>query len=194
MKKIFTGVSFMLALFCSALGISAQNLCSQLDSSLEQLKQEKFTEQTFSPKEGRFKINLPPVNAAKPADTDQQKTLPQQTRYMWMALNRGRFVVTYYDTNKKLDDPSVSKTILDNFRNSLMSKGAGELQTDKDLLLKSFPGREVKIKDEKGINISRAYLVGSRFYIVSVFIPIKLECAVNESTKTLDSFELVDQS
>lgn len=201
MLKIYIIFTFTFLIFCLPSNSNAQNPCSQLTSSLEKItssgKQntsEKNTlQQTFTSTEGRFKIGLPPVTAAKSESNNGQKAVSQAIRYKWIALNLGRFEVSYYDGNRKLDDPSVSKTILDNLRNAIMSNGKGKLQLDKEVMIGSFPGREVKIKNDSGINILRFYLVESRLYTVSVFIPIKLECAVKGATNVLDTFELVNE-
>lgn len=199
--KIYIIFTFTFLIFCLPSNSNAQNPCSQLASTLEEITSsgkrntsEKITlQQTFTSTQGRFKIGLPPVNAAKPESNNGQNAVQQAIRYKWFALNLGKFEVSHYDGNRKLDDPSVSKTILDNLRNGLLSSGKGNLQLDKEVKIGSFPGREIKIKSDNGISIVRFYLVESRLYTVSVFIPIKLECAVEEATKVLDSFELVNE-
>lgn len=194
MLKILTIFTCPLLIFCLPLISKAQNPCSELTAVLSQpTPGEKKLEQTFSPGEGKFKINLPPTKPVEPELINGRKSTVRMTRYRWFTLNRGSFEVSYLDGERRLDDASISKTILDNLRNALMSKGEGKLETDKDLFLDNFPGREIKIKDAKGINIARFYLVEKRLYSVSAFIPIKLECAVGDVTKTLDSFELVTE-
>ena len=190
--KIFI---YTVIFFCTSINAIAQNPCAELTDELSQISKEKNTlAQTFSPKEGRFKIGLPPANPSKSETDQEQKSPVNMTRYRWLTLNVGEFEVSYYDSNRKLDDAAVSKAILDNLRDKLKINSGGELQIDKDITIRNFPGREVKIKSEKHIEITRLYLVGNRLYIVAVSLPIRLECALERATKVLDSFELVNDN
>jgi hypothetical protein len=148
--------------------------------------------QTFSSIEGRFKIALPPRAADKPKSYDGPKGRIETTRYKWFVLNHGQYQVSYSDSDRILENASDSKRILDNLRELLLSKSGGDLEGDLELTLAGHPGREIKIKDGSGINIQRFYLVGRRMYTVSVFVPRKLECALESVVKVLDSFELVE--
>jgi hypothetical protein len=148
--------------------------------------------QTFSTAEGRFKIGLPPRAADKPESYDGPKGHIETTRYKWFVLNHGQYQVSYSDSDKTLENANDSKIILDNLREMLLSKGGGQLEGDLELTLSGHPGREIKIRDGSGINIQRFYLVRKRMYTVSVFVPSKLECALESVVKVLDSFELVE--
>lgn len=129
--------------------------------------------QTFSSAEGRFKIGLPPRAADKSESYDGSRGHIETTRYKWFILNQGQYQVSYSDSDRILENASDSERIFDNLRDKLLSKGAGHLEGDLELKLAGHPGREVKIKDESGINIQRFYLVGKRMYTVSVFVPSK---------------------
>ncbi len=187
--KIFTFLAFALIAFCLQMDSFAQNLCNLPEfTPSTNTKESNPLPQSFTSTEGRFKIGLPPV--AKPKTDTNRTTGAKKISYNWFTLNRGRFEVSYFDSDKKLDDSAVSKTILDNLRNLLLSKG-GKLESEKDFTLNSHPARETRIKSESGININRFYLVESRLYSVSLFLPSKLECALEESTKVIDTFELI---
>ena len=107
-----------------------------------------------------------------------------------MILNSGIYEVSYYESGKDLENGGETAKIFDNVRDTLVAKG-GKLQVDKELLLSGHPGREFRFRDDKGIDIQRYYLVGERMYIVAVYLPIKLECALQEAVEVLDSFELI---
>lgn len=149
--------------------------------------------QTFSSTEGKFKIGLPPRAAEKPELYDGPKGHIETTRYKWFVLNHGQYQVSYSDSDRILENAADNERIFDNLRDLLLSKGAGHLEGDLELKLAGHPGREIKIKDGSGINLHRFYLVGQRMYTVSVFVPSKLECALDSAVKVLDSFELVEE-
>jgi hypothetical protein len=148
--------------------------------------------QTFSPTEGRFKIGLPPREAEKPESYDGSKGHIETTRYKWFVLNHGQYQVSYSDSDRILENAADNERIFDNLRDLLLSKG-GHLEGDLELKLAGHPGREIKIKDGSGINVQRFYLVGQRMYTVSVFVPSKLECALDSALKVLVSFELAEE-
>lgn len=117
------------------------------------------------------------------------------TTFRWFILNRGTYEVSYIEHAEDLENTRDSAEVFDKLRDLSLSKGPGNLEVDKDLMLSGHPGREVKIKDDKGINIYRFYLVGHRMYTVFAFVPIALECGLESVEKVLDSFELInDQS
>ena len=149
--------------------------------------------QTFSSTEGKFKIGLPPRAAEKPESYDGPNGHIETTRYRWFVLNHGQYQVSYSDSDRILENAADNERIFDNLRDLLLSKGAGHLEGDLELKLAGHPGREIKIKDASGINLHRFYLVGQRMYTVSVFVPSKLECALDSAVKVLDSFELVEE-
>lgn len=145
-------------------------------------------EQSFSSPDGGFKIGLPPTQPLPQAQNNFQTT-----QFSWLILNHGRYEVSYTDYGEDLEHTRDAAEIFDKLRDIFLSKGPGNLEVDKDLMLSGHPGREVKIKDDQGINIRRFYLVGHRMYSVDAFIPIKLECALESAVKVLDSFELINE-
>ena len=130
---------------------------------------------------------MPPT---KPLPPNQDE--PRVTTFRWFILNRGTYEVSYIEHAEDLENARDSAEIFDKLRDIYLSKGPGNLEVDKDLMLSGHPGREVKIKDDKGINLYRVYLVGNRMYTVHAFVPIGLECGLESVEKVLDSFELIN--
>lgn len=147
----------------------------------------------FSSAEGRFVIGLPatrvsPVDSKDP--TEQQNKMVQ---FKWLVLNEGQYEVSYLDSDRDLETSENSHGVFDKLRDSVLSKGPGQLEVDKDLKLSDHPGREVRIRDDHGLTIMRFYLSGQRLYTVRVFVPRKLDCAMDGVERTLDSFKLIDE-
>src|SRR5688500_3816262 len=145
-------------------------------------------EQSFSSHEGRFKIALPPTTASQPTSYDGTNGPIETTNYKWSVLNHGQYQVSYYDSDRVLENAD-SEIVFNNLRYLLLSKGPGQLESDSKLSFAGHQGREIKIKDRSGRNIYRAYLVGRRMYTISAFVPGRLECALPAVVKVLDSFE-----
>jgi hypothetical protein len=116
------------------------------------------------------------------------------TRFKWFVLNHGKYEISFSDSDKTLEDASVSKRVLDNLREVLLAKYGGQLEGDLELKLGGHPGRELRIKDGEGVNIQRFYLVGRRLYNLNIYVSRKLECALGSVTKVLDSFEIIDDN
>jgi len=120
------------------------------------------------------------------------KDEPRVTTFRWFIFNRGTYEVSYIEHAEDLENTRDSAEVFDKLRDTLLSKGPGNLEVDEDLTLSGHPGRKVKIKDDKGINIRRFYLVGHRMYTVGAYVPIALECGLESVEKVLDSFELIN--
>ena len=147
----------------------------------------------FSSAEGRFRIGLP---ATKPSPVDSKDTTQHQNKvvqFRWLVLNQGQYEVTYFDSDHDLENSENSLVLLDKLRDSLLSKRPGQLEVDRDLKLSGHPGREVRIRDDHGLNIVRFYLAGQRTYLISIFVPRKLDCAMDGVERILDSFKLIDE-
>ena len=150
-------------------------------------------QQSFSSAQGGFRIGLPPREADKPESYDGPVGHIETTRFKWFVLNRGQYEISYSDYDKILENQTDSKKILDNLRDLLLSKVPGHLEVDSVLTINGHPGREIRIRDDKGIDIQRFYLVGQRMYEVSAFVPITLECGLDSVIKVLDSFALLER-
>lgn len=138
--------------------------------------------QTFTSAEGRFRIGLPGRNDRPAADRT----------FNWFVFNLGDYHVSYHDGAQVLDTPELSETVLNRIRDAALSKRPGQLELDSAISLSGHPGREVRIRNEKGIQVDRIYLSGSRVYIVSVFVPKSLDCKLGSAVKVLDTFEITE--
>lgn len=142
--------------------------------------------QTFSSVEGRFRIGLPGTN--EKVETEANK---KRSTFKWFVLNRGQYLISYFDGPEVADTPEGNETILNNVRNLALSKRPGQVEADSSISLSGHPGRELRIRDETGTQIDRYYLAGNRLYVVSVFIPKSLACKIGSAVKVLDTFEIV---
>ena len=149
--------------------------------------------QSFSSAQGRFRIGLPPREADKPESYEGPTGHIETTRFKWFVLNRGQYEISYSDYDKILENQTDSKKILDNLRDLLLAKAPGHLEVDSVFSLNGHPGREIRIRDAKGIDIQRFYLVSQRMYKVSAFVPVKLECGLDSVIKVLDSFAVLER-
>jgi hypothetical protein len=141
--------------------------------------------QTFTSVDGRFRFGLPRVDEA----VDDGKGIKT---FKWFVINVGQFQVGYFDAAGVVDTPDVSKRVLDNLRDSITSKAQGQLEVDTDLNLAGHPGREIRIKDDGGMQIQRFYLAGNRIYSASVFVAKRLDCKLDSAVKVLDTFEITE--
>lgn len=148
--------------------------------------------QTFTSVEGRFRIGLPELVAKSSANAETRKENDKSFR--WVVINRGQFEVRYVDGDRELEAPEASEAVITNFRELLRSTKPGEFEVDSVIRLRGHPGRELRMRDEHGVQIHRIYLVGKRMYVVAAFVPYKLECGFDDVVKTLDSFEVIEEN
>ena len=146
-------------------------------------------EPTFTSVEGGFRIELPP---AKPSQADPSDTQHRMKRFKWLVLNQAQYEVDYMDSDNDFEDAQ-AQDFFDKLRDAVAAKGPGQLELDRDLSLSGHPGREIRIRDDGGLNIQRWYVVGKRLYTVAAFVPRKLDCAIDGVVKVLDSFKLVGE-
>lgn len=142
--------------------------------------------QTFTSVDGRFRFRLPSKDDKAVDDGKGIKT------FKWFVINQGQFQVNYFDAGRVVDTPDVSKTVLDNLRDSITAKASGQLEVDTDLSLAGHPGREIRIRDDGGVQIQRFYLAGNRIYSVGVFVSKSLDCKLDSAVKVLDTFETTE--
>lgn len=148
--------------------------------------------QTFTSVEGRFRIGLPEI-VVLPSANAQPKNENDKS-FRWPVINRGEYEVRYVDGDSELEAPETSEAVINKLRELLRSKRPGEFEVDSEIRLRGHPGRELRIRDEQGLQIQRIYLVGQRMYLVGAFVPKKLECGLNDVVKTLDTFELIEDN
>lgn len=145
-------------------------------------------EQSFTSEVGRFKVDLPPPqNAPTPEGNGT-------IRYRWFFINSGQFEISYTDYANDLEHTNDHHDFFDRLRDLYVNKVPGQIEIDRELLLSGHPGRYLKVRRENSFDLSRLYLVGNRLYLVSAVVPVKLECALPGTEKTLASFELVDEN
>jgi len=147
----------------------------------------------FSSAEGRFAIGLPATRVSPVESKDPTEQQNKVVRFKWLVINQGQYEVTYLDSDRELEKSENNRVIFDKLRDSVLVKEPGQLEVDKDLELSGHPGREVRIRDDRGLTIMRFYLAGQRLYTVTVFVPRKLDCAMDGVEKMLDSFKLLDE-
>ncbi|HKS09501.1 MAG TPA: hypothetical protein VJS13_08150 [Pyrinomonadaceae bacterium] len=137
----------------------------------------------FASAEGRFRIGLY-------GDGNRE---PEKKNFKWLIINQGQFYVEYHDYPQAVDTPEVSENLLKQLRDLVVSKRpGGQLEVDSLLTLSGHPGREIRMRDETGIQVDRIYLAGNRMYIVGVFIPKSLDCKLGSAVKVLDTFEITE--
>ena len=68
------------------------------------------------------------------------------------------------------------------------------MEVDTEISLAGHPGRELRIRGKHSFLIERIYVVNKRMYIVNAFVPDEMNCGLDEVIKTLDSFELIEES
>lgn len=138
--------------------------------------------QTFSSTEGRFRFGMPGGN-----DVSDKK------EFKWFVFNQGQFYINYYDYPQVVDTPEVSDDLLKQLRDMVVSKRPnGQLEVDSPITLSNHPGREIRMRDETGIQVDRIYLAGNRLYVVGVFVSRSLDCKLASAVKTLDTFAITE--
>ena len=148
--------------------------------------------QSFTSEKGRFRIGLPPLGNMT-EHTDSQPDKDNRT-FKWLVVNLGQYMIQYVDGDNVLENTEVNQTVFDRLRDAALSHGPAHLELDAPIRLSGHPGREVRIRDDKGLQIQRMYIAGKRAYIVAVSIPRTLECATDGAVKVLDSFEIIEEN
>jgi hypothetical protein len=121
-----------------------------------------------------------PANT-KPEHSTRDLTLPNGTRvtqnvYQIEDPQRGRFTLTYFEyEHPPTRDSSIAKA-LDNSRQMFLSEGRrSKIINERPIILASSPGREIEVQIPpaaegglKTLSRNRAFLIGNRFYTLSV--------------------------
>ena len=146
---------------------------------------EKGLEKSFTSVEGKFKIDMPPPQKTPTPESDGS------IKYGWLIVNRGQFQVRYSDYENDLEHIHNTDGFFDRLRDLYLAKNPGQIENDQELSLSGHPGRALRIRREKFIELLRLYAVKNRLYWVTAVIPIKLECALADAEASVASFELV---
>jgi hypothetical protein len=113
--------------------------------------------------------------------------------FKWLIINLGEFYVNYYDYPQVVETPEVSESLLNRLRDLIVSKRPnGQLEVDSVITLSGHPGREIRMRDDTGIQVDRIYLAGNRLYVVSVFIVRRLDCKLGSAMRVLDTFQITE--
>jgi hypothetical protein len=154
-------------------------------------KSQTDSPQTFTSAEGGFTIALP----AKPTEQRTEPVGDGKLKFhvFHWTTSSGDYTVDYIDTTRPLEDPKISKAVLDDARNEGVKKENGKLLGERDLNLDGHVGREFKIAVPDGVFIDRVYLVRQRFYSLTAFIPTAEAAGEAAVIKILDSFKLIER-
>lgn len=169
--------------------LSYAALSAAQDHRPDSNEQTPVSSETFTSAEGNFTVSLP----AKPA---QQFTQPIEGNesvilhmFAW-EISLVQYSIGYLDMAIDLEEPTFSKTLLDQLRDGEVKKENGKLLAEKEVELDGHVGREFKIEAADGLFIDRIYLVKKRVYILSVFIPAAKQSQEPATSIVLNSFKL----
>jgi hypothetical protein len=153
--------------------------------------QEAATWQKFTSQEGKFGVLMP----SKPEYSKQSMPLEAKLNvdmHMFTAVelqdqNPAAYSVAYADFPFVTTTPEAGNALLDAAQAGLIEKNT--VLARSSLQLRGNPGREIKLKDPKGmVSRVRLFLVKERIYMVMVFS--NSEQGLGGSDRFLNSFEL----
>jgi hypothetical protein len=144
--------------------------------------------QEFVSLQGRFTISLPgQVSAYRGISTSVPEGRIEGDSFSWRTPD-GYFEVSYIDLPSAL----ATKAVFDRSRdNKLLLNRKARLTGERDVALADNPGRETRFETPDGIQIVRAYLVGSRLYEASVALTDSLKSKEGAAVSVLDSLKLL---
>lgn len=164
--------------------------------SLQAASTEATSWQKFDSQAGKFRVLMPKAPEVRKQSFPMQGTKLTIQMHTFTALDDQRshqaaysvayadfpFIPTTAEAAEVLLDASQSQILLNN---TLLARSS--------LQLKGNPGRELKLKDPKGLlTRARMFLVKERIYMVMVFSHSEQGLASN-SDRFLNSFELADK-
>gem|GEM_PF-2055705 len=184
---------------CAFAGISSVGQERQTDSARTGTKavviQKVQHAEVYSPADASFSILMPgkPVVAEEETDT----AIGKLTNHIVSAEGtRVSYAVMYAELPAPVSDPEVIKGMLDSARRSGLAAVQGELQSEQQITLNGYLGREWLVKIPGGLLLqARAYQVKNRLYQViamklSEQDPEILKSREVEVKKFFDSFAL----
>jgi hypothetical protein len=153
----------------------------------------QVTWKEFSPKGGRFSVQWP---MRFPTDEmDESPNGPEHTFSIDAPLGAGfirrGFVVSYTDLPNipERADLTFRREFLNRFAKGFIKTEGKPTDKQRDLMLGDHPGKELIMSPKGTENIVRAYLVGRRFYMLTVLVPTP--AARTNAQRFLDSFKLL---
>ena len=147
--------------------------------------------QAFVSLQGRFSISLPKqVSSYSGIGTNLPEGRIEGDSFSWKTAE-GLFEVTYMD----LPAPLATKAVFDRGReNKLLLNRQTRLAGEREISLAGSAGRETRFELPEGIQIVRTYLVGSRLYEASVYLPNSLKPKEGAAVRVLDTLKLLSQA
>jgi hypothetical protein len=156
----------------------------------------------FTPRSPNLRVALPP--GGPPAATTRETTLSSGLKVTQHVLTlddpeRGRFTIAYFDLDRPPTRESAIAKALDNARGMFLSEGRrARVIAERPLSMAGYPGREVEVQipaaQEGGFKTlvrGRAFLVGNRFYTISV-VGNEAQVRARLAELFLDSFRPLD--
>jgi hypothetical protein len=145
----------------------------------------------FKSKDGNFSVLLP----GTPTESVQTLTAQsEQIDVQFYTLTTGNtaYMVSYSDYPASIFQTTPIKSILDGARDGAVKNSQGRLINETDIVLGTYPGRELNVESSDGTNVMRAHLfvVKERLYQVIV-ITAKGRASSPDLKKFLDSFQLI---
>jgi TonB family protein len=150
--------------------------------------------QEFKHEAGNFVVTMPgkPLEMSQTIESEIGKV---PTKSFIANLGRISFMAMYADYPIAFDTPEAIKNGLDGSRDMILSKGRAKLISEKEILFKKYPGREITARIDLGIVRLRVYLVHQRFYMLMVASQDANDTKQLESEQAgrfLDSFQLIE--
>ena len=144
----------------------------------------------FAPEGGGFRVGLPP---AEPVESGAAGGAKGKT-YRWSVLGHGQYEITYAETPWLVQEPGAGALLFDRMKASALAQGNRRLESERELRLGPHAGRELVLRDDKGVLVLRFYLAGARVYVVGGSVSSGLErCELGGIIKRLDTFEIVEE-
>jgi hypothetical protein len=145
----------------------------------------------FSPDEGKSSILMPgeEISDVTPEKSDIDKGV--KSTKMYLSTNETNvFMIGYADFNNDVTQIPSSE-LLDSALQAMLKDGK-KLLSQENITLGAYPGREMKLWDEKeGIFMTgRVFIVNQRLYIL--FVGSDKNPQVSDVRKFFDSFELIE--
>jgi hypothetical protein len=148
----------------------------------------------FSPPGGGFTVQWPLVPGYRFPAVDESPNGPRHTFTIDAPLGAGSirrgFAVAYNDLpNLPPADLTLRKEFLNRVAKEIIEAKGQPTDTERDLMLGSHPGKELRMSPKGTEIIVRTYLVGRRLYVLTALVPIP--AARTNAQRFLDSFKLL---
>lgn len=117
----------------------------------------------FSPPSGDFTVSLPGEPKSVTQTSDTQRT--QANNPLFMLETEGvNYVIGYTDLTYDLTEPCAIASALDTGRDQAVTTSGGKLESERNITLAGYPGREMKVRLSDDVIRARSYLVKRRLY------------------------------